>query len=73
MAIYTLIRINRDSRDTYAALGADEDALDRAIDIAIPDAGDDVEWAIVEAKCAGAARLVVNKTWSPMSAYPREI
>ena len=62
---YTIVRINRDSADTYTKLGNDRTALLDAVECANPDRNDDIEYGYVEARDAGAARLTSPPTWYP--------
>lgn len=50
---YFVVRVDGDPGDTYAA-----ETLDRALELAAPDAGSKIEVAEVEADDAGAARLM---------------
>lgn len=56
--IWSIVRINRDPKDTYAA-----DFLGEAIELANPDDGDIVEFGSVRAIDAGAARLMKPAAW----------
>lgn len=56
MRKFVVVRVNRDPKDTYA-----EDTLEAALELAAPDRGDVLEYAIVTARDAGAARLVVPR------------
>ncbi len=52
--LYHVVRVNRNNLDTHAALTRSE-----ALDLAMPDDGDLVEFATVEAPEPGAARISV--------------
>ncbi len=54
MPTYHVVRVNRDNSDTHAALTRSE-----ALDLAMPDDGNLVEFATVEAPEPGAARISV--------------
>lgn len=61
---YTVVRVNRDNADTYAVEGSDASARARALEISGADPGDQVEYAVVQATDAGAARLQ-GRGWRP--------
>lgn len=70
---YCVARVNGDPSDTHASCAAhcngmycprgececpDDEALDRAVDLAMPDKGDTVAYGYVWATDAGSARLM---------------
>jgi hypothetical protein len=71
MPRYVVIRVDRDPKDTHAAEIRDgetvEAAISKAIAIAIPDQGSTLEYAVVTASDAGAARLM-GSGWQRVSA-----
>ncbi len=58
MPEFSVVRINGDPKDTYAA-----ETLTEAIEIAMADPGDTIEYASVPAGDVGFARLVVPRYW----------
>jgi hypothetical protein len=58
MPKFFVVRVNRDRDDTHAAT-----SLDRALELANPDADDALQVGVVEAKDAGAARLLDVTKW----------
>ena len=62
-AEYFVVRVNRDSSDTFAA-----SSLDEAVEAAQPDSGDRLEYVRVAAIDAGAARIVRpgRTDWKPI-------
>lgn len=68
---YVVVRINRDNSDTYSTLiaGDFEDALDRTIENAMPDAGSVIEWCRRRARDEGSARIgfPTGQTWVPVT------
>ncbi len=53
---FHVIRVNQDKADTYAAVSFTE-----ARDLARPDDGDVIERATIEARDAGAARVIAGQ------------
>lgn len=54
-----VVRIDRDNRDTHAG-----ETLQDALEHASPEDESTVEWGTVEARDAGAARLMRPATWT---------
>lgn len=65
MTTYTVVRVNRDPKDTHAA-----ETYKQAYALASPDASDFAEMALVTARDAGAARLVDDAFWIPIVKAP---
>ena len=65
MSRFLVLRVNRDPSDTYAVPyhGHEGESVYDALDVAIPDEGSRVEYAIVEARDAGSARLARGADW----------
>lgn len=59
MSRFLVLRVNKDPSDTYAVpyYGDDGEGVFSALDVAIPDPGSRVEYAVVDARDAGAARF----------------
>jgi hypothetical protein len=69
---YLVLRIAGDGLDTYAVPYRDNvgEAVSDALDIALPDHGDIVEWTIVSAPNIAAARLAPKRsTWRRVSRH----
>lgn len=60
---FYVIRVNKDDADTHAA-----PSLERALELALPDPDDVVEYGEVEAPDAGAARLNAPPSWKLLDA-----
>ena len=62
---WVVVRVNRDSADTHAVEceGDLPEALRRALDLAMPDKGSRVEYAIVTTDDGGWARLMRPARW----------
>ena len=62
MPKFVVVRVNGDDSDTHAAEITKGSPLPtarrHAVELANPDTGDRVEWAIVKAEDSGAARLI---------------
>lgn len=65
--LFLVMMVNEDPKDTYAVEyeGDINDAMSDAIDLANPDPGDSLAYAIVEARDAGAARLACGPRRTP--------
>lgn len=62
---YTVVRVNRDNGDTYAVEGSDAAARARAVRLANADPADTLEYTVVQATDAGAARLL-GRRWQAL-------
>lgn len=69
---FVVVRVNRDPSDTHAVTNDEHNqdaAIERAIELANPDDGAYLEYAIVMAPDAGAARITRPGRWYPLPAY----
>jgi hypothetical protein len=72
---FLVLRVNQSLADTYAVEVGDDvaEALERALDTAVPDEGSIIEYTLVWASDAGAARLM-GSNWRPISEIePRDL
>jgi len=56
---FYVVRVDGDPRDTHA-----DDTLESALELAAADEGSTVEWGMVRARDAGAARLMEPEVWA---------
>lgn len=64
---FVVVRVNADDRDTFAAA-----SLEEALDLAQADEGDKIEYGLVEAPDAGAARLMKPEHWTMVPTEPKD-
>jgi hypothetical protein len=58
--LFVIVRVNGSNSDTHAA-----ETLAQALELAMPDDGDVIEFGFVQANDAGAARLMRPRKWMP--------